>query len=317
MSTVRIDRGRTRFALALLLLWVPAAFADKIYKYVDADGIVHYTDRKPSENTAAEIISVRAEVQDIVALRLDGDAMLRHAVVTNRIAGPVEIELDFKDNDNIVASPSLPLRATIPGNTERRVGTFSSADKYKPGSLSLSLHAVPGDPTAHVEAVDYHMPVAGSDWRIDQGFGGSFSHREPASRYAIDIAVDEGTPVLAARGGLVMQVEDEFEGAGLDLEKFAARANHVRILHDDGSMAVYAHLQPDSVLVRAGRRIEAGHHIGASGNTGYSSGPHLHFAVQVNRGMALESIPFTLVDAAGSQVDVPGSSVAKERTFGR
>ena len=307
MSTARTDRRRAWLAAALLLC-APAAFAGKIYKYVDADGIVHYTDRKPADDTPTEINSVRAEVQDIVALRLDGDTTLRRAVVTNKIAGPVEIELAFGANDNIVATPPLPLRAVIPGNSERRVASFDSADKRKPGSLSLSMKGVPGDPAARADAIEYRIPVAGSDWRIDQGFGGSFSHTEPASRYAIDIAVDEGTPVLAARGGVVMQVEDEFEGAGLDLEKFGARANHVRILHDDGSMAVYAHLQPDSVLVRPGRRIEAGHRIGASGNTGYSSGPHLHFAVQINRGMALEAVPFLLVDASGAVVDVPGAS---------
>lgn len=304
MSTAPTDRHRAWLAAALLLC-APLAFAGKIYKYVDADGIVHYTDRKPADDTPTEIISVRAEEQDIVALRLDGDSTLRRAVVTNKIAGPVEIELAFGASENIIATPALPLRAVIPGDTERSIASFDSADKHKPGSLSLSMKGVPGDPAARADAVEYRVPVVGSDWRIDQGFGGRFSHTEPASRYAIDIAVDEGTPVLAARGGVVMQVEDEFEGAGLDLEKFGTRANHVRILHDDGSMAVYAHLQPDSVLVQPGRRIAAGHRIGASGNTGYSSGPHLHFAVQLNRGMALESVPFALIKASGEPVRIP------------
>ncbi|MBB5208865.1 peptidoglycan DD-metalloendopeptidase family protein [Chiayiivirga flava] len=298
-----------RAALALaLLLGAGGALAGKVYKYVDADGIVHYTDRKPADDIHADVISVRAEVQDIVALRLDGDGARRRATVANRIAGPVEVELAFTSRDNIVAAPPLPLRAVVPGESERGVATFDSADKRRPASLALQMRAVPGDPSARPQDVDYVLPVAGTGWRIDQGFGGDFSHGECASRYAIDIAVDEGTPVLAARAGVVMQVEDEFEGAGLDLEKFGARANHVRILHDDGSMAVYAHLQPDSVLVRPGRRVAVGHHLGASGNTGYSTGPHLHFAVQVNAGMALEAVPFLLVDAAGALVEIPGAT---------
>jgi murein DD-endopeptidase MepM/ murein hydrolase activator NlpD len=53
------------------------------------------------------------------------------------------------------------------------------------------------------------------------------------------------------------------------------------------------------VYVRVGERVGVGQQIGASGNTGYSSGPHLHFAVQVNRGMRLASIPFRMVGPDG------------------
>ena len=72
------------------------------------------------------------------------------------------------------------------------------------------------------------------------------------------------------------------------------RANFIRLLHDDGSMALYAHLSVDGVQVRIGQQIQAGQRIGLSGNTGFSTGPHLHFAVQVNRSMQLVSIPFRM-----------------------
>ena len=55
----------------------------------------------------------------------------------------------------------------------------------------------------------------------------------------------------------------------------------------------------DGVLVRVGQRVRAGQQIGLSGNTGFTTGPHLHFAVQVNRGMRLESIPFRMLGPAG------------------
>lgn len=298
--------------VALALLAAPPAFAAKVYKFVDADGVAHYTDRKPADDVAVDVISVRAEVQDIATLRIDGPDDARHALASNRIAGPIEVELTYAERDNIVADPPLPLRAVVPSHSDRVLSNFDSADRTRDASLSLRMRAVPGDPAARPDDSDYLLPVAGGDWRIDQGFGGSFSHQQPASRYAIDIAVDEGTPVLAARAGVVMQVEDEFEGAGLDLEKFGARANHVRVLHDDGTMAVYAHLQPDSVGVLPGRRVQRGQRLGASGNTGYSTGPHLHFAVQVNAGMVLESVPFLLVDAAGAVIAVPeGSDTAR------
>ncbi|WP_259304498.1 M23 family metallopeptidase [Thermomonas sp. S9] len=104
--------------------------------------------------------------------------------------------------------------------------------------------------------------------------------------------------MLAARGGVVMQVQDGFSGHGLDPHRDASRANLIRILHDDGSMGLYAHLANGGARVRVGQRVEAGQRIGLSGNTGYSTAPHLHFAVQVNRGMQLLSIPFRLAGPA-------------------
>jgi murein DD-endopeptidase MepM/ murein hydrolase activator NlpD len=59
-------------------------------------------------------------------------------------------------------------------------------------------------------------------------------------------------------------------------------------------MALYAHLAAGGVLVRVGEHVEAGQHIGLSGNTGYSTAPHLHFAVQVNRSLELQSIRFRM-----------------------
>jgi murein DD-endopeptidase MepM/ murein hydrolase activator NlpD len=100
----------------------------------------------------------------------------------------------------------------------------------------------------------------------------------------------------------------------------AGRANYVRILHNDGTMALYAHLKTDGVLVRAGQPVRKGDTIGLSGNTGFSAGPHLHFVVQVNRGMSLESIPFRmfgphgllrLSEAATTPTQPPGDAASQ------
>ena len=127
---------------------------------------------------------------------------------------------------------------------------------------------------------------------VDQGFGGEYSHKDAHSFHAVDIAMDEGTPIRAARAGVVMAVENDFYGAGTDLAKFGDRANHIRILHSDGTMAVYAHLALESVIVGIGDRVRAGELIAKSGNTGFSSGPHLHFVIQRNSGGTLVSVPF-------------------------
>ena len=94
-----------------------------------------------------------------------------------------------------------------------------------------------------------------------------------------------------------MQVESDFSKAGLTKETYGGRANFVRILHDDGTMALYAHLATNGALVRVGQQVRAGQRIGLSGTTGFTTGPHLHFVVQVNRGMRLVSIPFRMLGA--------------------
>lgn len=297
--------GPGLLGLALLGLAAPLA-AKKIYKYVDAQGITHYTDQKPEHVHEVQVIGVRAEQQQIATLRLDGRERERVAVATNRLAGAIEVELRFTTQQNVSGFPALPLRVVIPAESERTLATIRPLDNYQSANFALEFGAVPGDPTAQPDGSVYQVPLDSPSWRIDQGFGGEFSHTDPQSRYAIDLAVEEGTPVLAARAGQVMQVEEDFEGAGLDREKYGGRANHVRVVHADGTMAVYAHLQPESVLVRPGQRVSLGQRLGASGNTGFSTGPHLHFAVQVNRGMKLESIPFRM-NAPDGAVLIPGA----------
>jgi murein DD-endopeptidase MepM/ murein hydrolase activator NlpD len=291
--------------LALCLLCAEAS-AQTVYKTVRPDGTVHYTDRRPENLEGVERIQVRAEVQRVARLRVEADRELRHAVVGNVLHGPLEVELIAAEASNLQSVPSLPLRTVLPTEGEQRVAVFGPLDPRRGWGFSLQLQAVPGDPKARPEDVDYRLPIEGERWRIGQGWNGRFSHTAPEARHAIDIAAEEGTPVLAAREGIVMQIADDFRGAGLDLEKFGARANFVRILHADGSMALYAHLQPETARVRPGARVRAGQVIGAVGNTGFSTGPHLHFVVQVNRGLRLESVPFRMQSSTGA-VAIPGS----------
>jgi len=96
-----------------------------------------------------------------------------------------------------------------------------------------------------------------------------------------------------------MDVEEDFNRAGTDRENFADKANQVRILHTDGTMALYAHLDLASVRVRPGARVQAGTAIARSGNTGFSTGPHLHFVIQQNVGMEIRSVPFRFHQAEG------------------
>ncbi|HET7839300.1 MAG TPA: M23 family metallopeptidase [Rectinemataceae bacterium] len=85
----------------------------------------------------------------------------------------------------------------------------------------------------------------------------------------LDIGVDSGTPVLAAMEGVVAETGYS-----------AMSGNYILIAHHSGWSSFYGHLY--SIGVKAGQRVAAGARIAFSGNTGYTTGPHLHFSVFKN-----------------------------------
>lgn len=115
------------------------------------------------------------------------------------------------------------------------------------------------------------------DGELVQGVGGAHTHQNELL-YAYDFALAEGTPVLAAREGFVVATCDEFKSGGPrpELRPFA---NYLVIRHDDGLYSRYYHLAHASICVKVGERVEPGDVVAGSGNTGFSSGPHLHFDV--------------------------------------
>ena len=145
------------------------------------------------------------------------------------------------------------------------------------------------------QAYRYPLPWRGGPFRLTQGPSGSFSHTNAKSRYAMDIAMPEGTPIIAARSGVVVKTENSQAGRGSD-----ASGNFVRVQHDDGTQGVYLHLKQGSVSVRPGQRVRVGSALALSGNTGNSSGPHLHFVVQQSTEAGLVSIPYEFDQPVGT-----------------
>lgn len=124
----------------------------------------------------------------------------------------------------------------------------------------------------------YHLPFpAGISERVNQGCKGAFSHTGE-SHYAIDFGMDEGDPISAARTGVVVDVVEINDTGGVN-RAFLDLANHIIIQHADRTLATYAHLKKYGSLVEIGQTVRKGELIAFSGNTGYSSGPHLHFEV--------------------------------------
>ncbi|WP_411832827.1 peptidoglycan DD-metalloendopeptidase family protein [Pseudoxanthomonas mexicana] len=295
-----------RIAAALLATALLAAAtraeAARLYRWKDKQGYTHYGDRPPEADALAQdvdVIRFRNPPSALVRLRLEKQGLRYQAWADNLMHGPVEVQLGFLRNRNAVASPRLPARAPVPARSSVLVANITLPDPLRGGDFELRMDALPGDPGAHPQDYDYRLPFEYGRVRVDQGPGGAFSHNDAQNLHAIDFAVPEGTPILAVREGVVMQVESDFDQAGLNREKFGGRANFIRILHGDGTMALYAHLQPEGVQVRTGQYVRKGQRIGLSGNTGFSTAPHLHFVLQVNRGMRLESVPFRMFGPLG------------------
>ncbi len=283
-------------ALALAVLVSAPAQASQVFRWTDAQGQARYADRiegpVPADLARIEVATGPAAV---ARLRIEHDDGGAQAWVDNLLAGPIEVMLHAEDGGALASDPPLPARGTVPA---RSAGLLARIAR---GNPRLRVTAVPGTPNARPRDVEYAWPLQTPGLRIQQAWGGHFSHGDDENRHAVDFAVPAGTAVLAARDGVVMQSEAGFGDAtpGQDEDALVARANFIRILHDDGTMALYAHLQPGGVLVRLGQRVRRGQVIGLSGNTGRSTAPHLHFVVQANRGMRLHSVPFRMFGPRG------------------
>jgi murein DD-endopeptidase MepM/ murein hydrolase activator NlpD len=101
-----------------------------------------------------------------------------------------------------------------------------------------------------------------------------------------DFAVASGTNVMAAHGGTVVKAGGNGAGDG------PAYGNAIVIRHGNGTYSQYAHLS--RIDVRIGQIVKTGQHIALSGNTGNSSGPHLHFEIRTtaNYGSAIDPVAF-------------------------
>lgn len=123
----------------------------------------------------------------------------------------------------------------------------------------------------------YVLPfTVGSQYRVSR----TFDHYTPLNGgvglYAIDFAMPIGTTVTAARGGVVIAVEERFA----DSDHADFHENWVMIRHPDATVARYIHLTQNGARVDVGDPVIPGQAIGLSGNSGASLGPHLHFDVQ-------------------------------------
>jgi len=208
---------------------------------------------------------------------------LQYAEVT------VTLEMELQ---NLSSAEKLPYTATIPPRSKVKMFSVAPTDPQHDSSWSYTYYATWGSLIAqHDDTYIYHLPYRPGDaYPVSQGFHGKYSHTG-GDCFSIDFKMPEGTPVLAAREGIVVGIKDDSDIGGGD-KKFEWDANYVLIKHSDGTLGHYVHLQKNGVRVKLGQTVKAGEMIALSGNTGHSTGPHLHFAVfKAESGKQRETFP--------------------------
>jgi murein DD-endopeptidase MepM/ murein hydrolase activator NlpD len=226
----------------------------------------------------------------------------------NKNIYPVTVEIDV-EAENLSPNKKLPVIEVIPPNSNRSLVSLAYSNIEEGWNLRTKYRYYMGDIDAkHQDSFAYRLPYAkGEKFRVAQGFGGYFSHQGDL-RHSIDFDMPKGSSVYAARGGVVVKTEERYDQGG-PTDDMMELANYITVLHDDGSFANYSHLMQNGVKVEVGQQIRTGQVIGFSGNTGYSTGPHLHFVVKkAKRGGGFTSIPVKFVTRNGIQLLEEGQS---------
>ena len=162
----------------------------------------------------------------------------------------------------------------------------------------------------------YKIPFReGHQARVTQAFHGFETHHEELA-YAVDFACEPGTPITAARDGVVWSIRKDSNTSCPD-ESCINDANYVVVDHGDGTYAAYFHLQHQGVVVEPGDQVCRGQLLGLCGDTGFATAPHLHFSVL---GPNWSTLPMRFEEVSHRGVDIllPRETYQSEnrRTFG-
>jgi len=247
--------------------------------------------------------SCPSEWLNIVEQANDGQVILS---ARNPSQVPITFTMDI-DYQRLTPSREPTFTETLAPGESRAVISLQRRNENREGRYWYTTKCSIGNKNAdHDDSVIYLMPYeTGKSYRVLQGYGSSFSHKG-LETYAVDFNMREGTPVRAARAGIVADVE-ESHSRGCWEDGCGRFANYIVIVHEDETTGEYYHLQKNGALVEPGDYVTAGQQIGLSGNTGHTTMPHLHFGVYRADDWGREqSIPVRFITADGI-VDRPRS----------
>ncbi|MGB0838142.1 MAG: M23 family metallopeptidase [Flavobacteriaceae bacterium] len=202
--------------------------------------------------------------------------------IRNKLYCPIQVYFRKRANDSIISTFIIPSKDSL--------SLVSFKDKKNQNNFikQTKVSYYWGDPQEIDPDLNYKYQLPfkkGKRYEVSQSFNGKSSHRSITGKYAVDFVMPVGTPVHAAREGQVIKVIDWFTKHGG--EAYVNAANKIIILHSDGSMASYVHLDYQGASVQEGQWVSKGEPIGFSGLTGKTSGPHLHFVVRRDNDIAI------------------------------
>lgn len=162
-------------------------------------------------------------------------------------------------------------------------GVAAAAGGAEAASTGTATVQTAAKKAAAKKAASWISPVKG--YKLSASFAQA-GNMWSAKHSGQDFAVKSGTAVVAAHGGTVVKAGGNGAGDG------PAYGNAVVIKHGNGTFSQYAHLS--KVDVKVGQVVKTGQRIAFSGNTGNSSGPHLHFEIRTtaNYGSAVDPVAF-------------------------
>ncbi len=254
------------------------------------------------------ILAAPISAQDNTPVRVYGEQQDDFRILffaDNDLVIPAYVYIEFQSLENLQPDVEMPFGMQLEAGAQ---GEYLFA--LEPGegnrlSYRFSYSYSRGNPETVEPDTDflYWFPFAhGTKHRVTQGFNGRFTHFDD-NQFALDFDLDVGTEIRAARRGIVVEVKEDSNIGGPGVQ-YGPYANYVLVMHDDGTFGNYVHLVQNGAEVEVGDTVEAGDFIGYSGNTGRSSGPHLHFDVRVpltDGGM--QSIPIRMLGLNGEAVD--------------
>jgi murein DD-endopeptidase MepM/ murein hydrolase activator NlpD len=254
-----------------------------------------------SGGTSVALADSAAQKRVVIDADQSYGSAVRFLLTTSQLnEGTVSLKLE--QCENLTSSQPTPVEFVIlkPYNrfeffrlTQKTEGAFN---------FKWSFHYKVGMPSK-LPTVDYiyTLPYSPSEHHlVTQSYFGEHSHfKGSETEYAVDFAMPEGTVVKAARPGQVVEYRDD-SNVGGDSPNFKDDANEVVIKHGDGTYGAYVHLKQGGVLVKLGQQVSVGTPIALSGNTGWSTRPHLHFGIfRVNSGTSITSLPFKMRTDSG------------------